>query len=114
MVQIDGCKDKGFSPTGFGNNNSEEMITIKLIIKYHHEDGNKSPGIIVEDKKGTDSDYLSCFHTENEVILFPFTVMKITDISGKEIYLEKKKKKSYIEYTLKNDVHNRKKFSDLD
>ena len=107
-------KDKGFSPTGFGNNNSEEMITIKLIIKYHHEDGNKSPGIIVEDKKGTDGDYLSCFHTENEVILFPFTFMKITDISGKEIYLEIINRKSYIEYTLKNDVHNRKKFSDLD
>ena len=57
------------------------MIRVKLIIKYHHESGNKSPGIIIEDKKGIDiKDYLSCFHNENEVILFPFTFLKIIGI----------------------------------
>ena len=104
-------KDKGFSPTGYGNNNSEELIKIKLIIKYHHEYGNISPGIIVEDKKGTNGNYLSCFPNENEVVLFPFTFMRINNISGNEIYLEIINRKTYIEYTLKNDVHNRKKFS---
>ena len=106
-------EDGSFTPTGYGNNNSDEMITIKLIIKYRNESGNKSPGIIVENKKGTDNhDYLSCFPSENEVILFPFTFLKINDISGSNIYLEIINRKKYIEYTLKNDVHNRIKFSD--
>ena len=106
-------QDGSFTPTGYGSgNNSEEKITIKLIIKYKHEYGNKSPGIIVEDKKGKDGHYLSEYTSEHEVILFPFTFMRINDISGNNIYLEIINRKSYIEYTLKNDVHNRKKFSD--
>lgn len=104
-------KDGSFTPTGFGGN-SEEKITLKLIIKYHHEYGNKSPGIIVEDKKGTDGQYLSYYSSENEVILFPFTFVRINDISGNNIYLEIINRKTYIEYTLKNDVHNRKKISE--
>ena len=107
-------KDKGFNPTGYGNTNSDENIKIKLIIKYNHEYGNKSPGLIVEDKKGTNGNYLSCYPNENEVILFPFTFMRINDINENVIYLEIINRKSYIEYTLKNDVHNRIKFSDLD
>ena len=107
-------KDKGFNPTGYGNTNSDENIKIKLIIKYNHEYGSKSPGIIVEDKKGTNGNYLSCYPNENEVILFPFTFMRINDINENVIYLEIINRKSYIEYTLKNDVHNRIKFSDLD
>ena len=106
-------QDGSFTPTGYGSgNNSEEKITIKLIIKYKHEYGNKSPGIIVEDKKGKDGHYLSEYTSDHEVILFPFTFMRINDISGNNIYLEIINRKSYIEYTLKNDVHNRKKFSD--
>ena len=105
-------KDKGFCPTSYGNNDSDEKIRIKLIIKYHYEYGNKSPGIKIEDKKGTNGYYLSCFPNENEVILFPFTFMRINDIRGNEIYLEIINRKTYIEYTLKNDVHNKKKFSD--
>ena len=104
-------KDTVFTPTGYGNDNSDEMITIKLIIKYNYESDNKSPGIIIEDKKGTDGKYLSFFPSENEVILFPFTFMKIKNISGNNIYLEIINRKKYIEYTLKNDVHNRVKFS---
>ena len=106
-------QDGSFTPTGYGSgNNSEEKITIKLIIKYKHEYGNKSPGIIIEDKKGKDGHYLSQYTSDHEVLLFPFTFMRINDISGNNIYLEIINRKSYIEYTLKNDVHNRKKFSD--
>jgi hypothetical protein len=106
-------EDEGFTPTGYGNNNSDEIITIKLIIKYRNESGNKSPGIIVENKKGTDNhDYLSCYPSENEVILFPFTFLKINDISESNIYLEIINRKKYIEYTLKNDVHNRIRLSE--
>ena len=104
-------KDTVFTPTGYGNNNSDEMITIKLIIKYNYESDNKSPGIIIEDKKGTDGKNLSFFPSENEVILFPFTFLKIKNISGNNIYLEIINRKKYIEYTLKNDVHNRVKFA---
>ena len=50
-------KDNGFVPSGYGNNNSDEKITIKLIIKYNYVYENKSPGIIVEDKKGTYGKY---------------------------------------------------------
>ena len=106
-------QDGSFTPTGYGSsNNSEEKITIKLIIKYKHEYGNKSPGIIVEDKKGKDGHYLSEYTSDHEVILFPFTFMRINDISGNNIYLEIINRKSYIEKKKKNDVHNRKKFSD--
>ena len=106
-------EDDSFSPTGYGNDNSDDMITIKLIIKYHHESGNKSPGIIVKDKKRTnDSGYLSRFPKENEITLFPFTFLRINNIDGNNIYLEIINRKKYIEYALKNDIHNRIKFSD--
>ena len=106
-------KDGSFTPTGKGSNYSDEMITLKLIIKYHYESGNKSPGIIIENKKGVyTKEYLSYFPSENEVILFPFTFFRINDISGSNVYLEIINRKNYIEYTLKNDVNNRKKFSD--
>ena len=87
------------------------MIKIKLIIKYHYEPGNKSPGIIVEDKKVAGDNYLSFFPLENEVILFPFTFLRINDIRENNIYLEIINRKEYIEYTLKNDVQNRLKLS---
>ena len=68
--------------------------------------------MIVENKKGKKGDYLSEFSDENEVVLFPFTFMKINDISGSDIYLEIINRKTYIEFTLKNDVPNRIKFSE--
>ena len=104
-------KDTGFTPTGFGNDNSDIMIDLKLIIKYKYETGNISPGIIVENKK-VNGNYLSCFPFENEVILFPFTFLRIHDISGSNVYLEIINRKGYIEYTLKNDVHNRIRLSE--
>ena len=80
---------------------------------------NKSPGIILDDNKGHDGEYLSNFPSEREVILFPFTFAKIKSINSessnqKTIELEIINRTSYIEYTLKNDVENRIKFSDSD
>ena len=101
------------------NNNKEEMITIKMKFKYIHKSGNISPGIIVEDKKAKDGNYLSTRPKENEVILFPFTFAKIYDIkseneNGARIYVIKFEiinRKSYIEYTLRDDFEKRLLFS---
>ena len=115
-----------FKPTKLAqktnNNNKEEMITIKMIFKYIHKSGNKSPGIIVEDKKAKDGNYLSTRPKENEVILFPFTFAKIYDIKSENengvkinvIKLEIINRKSYIEYTLRDDFENRILFSKLE
>ena len=99
------------------NNNKDEgeMIVIKMIFKYIHKRGNKSPGIIVEDKKLKDGSYLSTSPKEKEVILFPFTFAKIYDIKSETengvkinvIKLEIINRKTYIEYILKNDFENR-------
>ena len=104
-------KDEIFNPTGYGQDSSDEMITIKLIIKYNYEYDNKSPGIIIEDKKGTDGENLSSVPDENEVILFPFTFLTIKNISGNNIYLEIVNRKKYIEYILKTNVFDRIRFT---
>ena len=115
-----------FKPTKLAqktnNNNKEEMITIKMIFKYIHKSGNISPGIIVEDKKAKDGNYLSTRPKENEVILFPFTFAKIYDIKSENengvkiniIKLEIINRKSYIEYTLRDDFENRILFNKLE
>jgi len=101
----------------------EDIYKITMIFHYKHEDGNISPGIIVKDNKTKDGKYLSKNKDESEVILFPFTFVRITDI--KEIEKEKDKnliemhldiinRKSYIEYTLRDDVDKRFLFSKLD
>jgi len=104
------------------HNKEEEMLKVKMIFNYKHSQGNISPGIIVEDKKGHDGDYLSKYPGENEVILFPFTFARIKKIEDKVnngkhihiIYLEIINRTSYIEYTLKDNVSNRMIFSQLD
>ena len=90
-----------------------------MIFNYKHEAGNISPGIIVKDNKGNDRKYLSKLIDENEVILFPFTFVRITEIkeiqkNQYEMYLDIINRKSYIEYTLRDDVENRFLFSKLD
>ncbi len=113
-------KEINFSPTGtaakYNNTNENEILKIKLIIKYVHKPGNISPGIILEDKIGHSGKHLSCFPSEKEVLLLPFTFLKITNINekGKIIYLEIINRTSYIEYTLKNNVNNKTLFSNLD
>lgn len=115
-------KDINFEPTNLAeeiNKKGNDSLIVKLIIKYNHENDNISPGIIIEDKKGNNKQYISCFPSENEVLLFPFTFAKIISISsevqyGQEIKivnLEIINRKSYLEYTLKDSVDKRSKFS---
>ena len=90
-----------------------------MIFFYNHEAGNISPGIIVKDNKGKDREYLSQHKDENEVILFPFTFARISEINKLEnnyyeIHLDIINRKSYIEYTLRDHVEQRELFSKLD
>ena len=114
--------DKGFK--------EEDMIKLTMIFYYKHEPGNISPGIIIKDYYGSDGIQISTKPKENEVILFPFTFARIIKIKEKpkteityqnaetesthEIYFNIINRKEYIEYKLKNDVHNRISFSQLD
>ena len=118
-------KDIDFTPTSLAeevNKKGNDCFIVKLIIKYNHENNNISPGIIIEDKKGKNNKkYISRFPHEKEVLLFPFTFAKIVSISselkyGEEIKivnLELINRQSYLEYTLKNNVEKRSKFSDI-
>ena len=99
----------------------EDMIKITMIFQYKHEKGNISPGIIVKYNEGKDGNYLSSNSSENEVILFPFTFVRITEIKRidktnniYEIYFDIINRKEYIEYTLRDNVQNRPLFSKLD
>ena len=97
----------------------EDLIKITMIFFYNHEAGNISPGIIVKDNKGKDREYLSEHKDENEVILFPFTFARISEINKLEnnyyeIHLDIINRKSYIEYTLRDNVEQRELFSKLD
>ena len=112
-----------FTPTGLSqkisNNNSTEKFDIQMEFKYKHNNGNLSPGIILEDKIGHDGNHMSCCPNENEVLLFPFTFARVKNIknennNSKIIELEIINRTSYIEYTLKNNVGNRILFSNLD
>ena len=101
---------------------NEDLFKITMIFNYKHEKGNISPGIIIKDNKMKDGkNYLSQHMNENEVILFPFTFVRITNIKeidkGKneyEIYFDIINRKSYIEYTLRDNVGKRQLFSQLD
>ena len=106
-------KEISFDPTGLSQslcgNNSEKKLNIKMIFKYKHQSGNISPGIILEDKKGHDKNYLSAFPSEYEVILFPFTFVRINEIKSdknniKIIEMEIINRPSYIEYDYQNHI----------
>ena len=116
-------EDINFEPTSLAssvNKTEDDSLSVKLIIKYKHESNNISPGIIIDDKKGTDGKKFSDYE-EKEVLLFPFTFAKILSIDSdiiygkkyKIVYLEIINKKSYLEYTLRDNVHKRIKFSDI-
>ena len=115
----------GFTPTDQAkslNTNGvleEDMIKVTMIFSYMHQKGYISPGIIVKDYKGNDGYFLSSHPSENEVILFPFTFVRITKIKeiGKnmyEMYLEIINRREYIEYTLRDNVKGRPLFSSKD
>ena len=99
----------------------KDLINLTMIFNYKHNSKNKSPGIIIKDNKASDGLYMSANPNENQVILFPFTFARITKInyiSEKEkiyeIYLEIINRKEYIEYSLKDNVDKRFRFSNLD
>ena len=104
------------------NNNGikeEDMLNITMIFNYKHEKGNISPGIIIKNYKGKDGKFLSSNPNENEVILFPFTFVRINSIKSiskntYEMDLEIINRKDYIEYTLRDNVEKRTFFSSLD
>ena len=104
------------------NQDDNEIVNIKMIFNYKHESQNKSPGIIIENKKGHDGKYISEYPDENEVILFPFTFAKIIKIeSGNEngneikiIYFNIINRNTYIEYVLRDNVQKRFLFSKLE
>ena len=98
---------------------SDDMIILKMIFNYKHQPGNISPGIIIKNYLASDGEPLSTNPVENEVILFPFTFVKITEIEKIEerIYVMKLdiiNRKEYIEDALRDDVENRTSFSKLD
>ena len=111
-------KDINFKPTNLAgqiNKKDDDSIVVKLIIKYNHEKGNISPGIIIEDKKGYDKEYISANPYEKEVILFPFTFAKILCINSEEKYgkkirivnMELINRKTYIEYNIRKKVEKK-------
>ena len=79
-------KDRVFHPTENAqktNNidlSKDDNVNVKMIFKYKHNPGNISPGIIICDNKGKDGGYLSKHPKEDEVILFPFTFVRIISI----------------------------------
>ena len=116
-------QDINFTPTSLSQstsgNDKKETSIIKIKFTYKHKNGNISPGIILENKKGHDGSYLSCCPDENEVLLFPFTFARINGIksdyeNNKLIEMEIINRNSYIEQTLKNNVEKRIFFSHLD
>ncbi len=115
-------KDINFKPTNLAaniNNTGKDSIKVKLIFKYNHEIDNISPGIIIEDKRGYDGEYISANPNEKEVILFPFTFAKILNINSeiqngieiKIVNLDIINRKSYLEYSLRDNVKKRARFS---
>ena len=100
--------------------NSKNLLKVKMIFNYRHIPGVISPGIIIANNRGKDNLPLSKYPNENEVILFPFTfaiIKNIMNVPQKEeiyIYFDIVKRKQYIEFTLKDNVEIRYKFSDLD
>ena len=116
-----------FNPTGQAKSlnqngmSSKDLIRVTMIFDYKHKPKNISPGIIVLNYKASDGQTLSQNSNENEVILFPFTFVRITKLNKVpnennvyELYLEIINREEYIEYTLKNNVEKRFKFSSLD
>jgi hypothetical protein len=120
-------KEKVFHPTQNAqkmNNiapSDDNILDVKMIFNYKHKPGYISPGIIICDNKGQDGKDLSKHPKEGEVILFPFTFVRINRIerdpknsSSFMMFLDIINRKTYIEYILKNNVENRFLFYELD
>ena len=94
-------KDLNFESTDSSkiiNNCKPTDIHVKMIFSYKYEKGNISPGIFIKDE--------SVYSGEEEVILFPFTMVKITrlkviDNKNVNIYFDIINKNRIIEIELK-------------
>jgi hypothetical protein len=109
-------KAKSYNKNGIS---SKDMYNVTMIFNYKHNKNNISPGIIVKNNKASDGYYISSHEKENEVILFPFTFCKITQIKEIkkkefEMYLDIINRDHYIEYDLRDNVDKRFKFTSLD
>ena len=120
-------KEKVFHPTQNAqkmNNiapSDDNILDVKMIFNYKHKPGYISPGIIICDNKGQDGKDLSKHPKEGEVILFPFTFVRITRIerdpknnSSFLMFLDIINRNTYIEYILKDNVEKRFLFNELD
>ena len=99
----------------------DDIVNVKMIFNYKHRPDIISRGIIIRDFKGKDGEYLSSNNSEEEVILFPFTFVRINkiepDLNDNNtfiMYLDIVNRIGYIENILKNKVEKRFLFSDLD
>ena len=98
----------------------ENIYNITMIFEYKHEQGNISPGIIINDNEAKHGKFLLGKKSEKEVMLFPFTFARITNIkliektNIYEIYFEIINRKEYIEYTLRDNVEKRFKACEFD
>ena len=99
----------------------DDILNVKMIFNYKHKPSNISPGIIICGNKGKDGQYLSKHPKEGEVILFPFTFVRINRIEKDQknnnsfiIFLDIINRNGYNEYILKNNVEKRFLFSELD
>jgi hypothetical protein len=115
-------KDINFEPTSLAacvNKTGNDCVKVKLILKYIHESGNISPGIIIENKKAEDKETISPNSGESEVLLFPYTFAKILSINSEVKYGEEIKivnlelinRKSYLEFILRDNVEKRPRFA---
>ena len=50
----------------------DNIMIVKLKFKYIHQKGNISPGIVIENKKSQDGNYISSHPKEKEVFFIPF------------------------------------------
>ena len=99
----------------------DDKILIRMIFKYDYEKGDISPGIVIENKKGNDGKYISSNPKDKQVILFPFTFAKISEIKTEVekgvkftvIIFDIINRKEYIEYLLRDNFEKRIRFDKL-
>ena len=80
-----------------------------------------SPAIVIENKKGNDGKYISSNPKDKQVILFPFTFAKISEIKTEVekgvkftvIIFDIINRKEYIEYLLRDNFEKRIRFDKL-
>ena len=115
-------KPKEIKKEEFQKIEEDNIMIVKLKFKYIHQKGNISPGIVIENKKSQDGNYISSQPKEKEVLLFPFTFAKIKEITpvtenGINIHLvnfEIINRKAYNEYLLQDDFTKRMLYNPLE